>query len=249
MKQLNKSSYSVYIIHVIVMGVFALLLAEFQLPGGIKFVMLTLLSFLFSNLLAIAYDRWFQSNVSLKFGTFVILVVSLFTFIQFGNKKKHAEQITCTSIPQIGLHEAVLAGNMQAVMDNIDCGSDIDLNDPAGGSSPLITAAVFGKTEIALALIDAGADLNFKNNDGSTPLHTAAFFCRTEIVKALLAKGADKTIANHAGSTALDAVAAPFEHVKPVYDYFQNAYGSMGLLLDYEYLRSTRPIIATMLQN
>ena len=117
-----------------------------------------------------------------------------------------------------------------------------------GGASPVITAITFGKTEVALALIAAGADVNFKNNEGSTPLHTAAFFCRTEIVKALLDKGADKNIRNNAGSTALESVTGRFEDVKPVYDYLLSAFGTLGLELDYELLKSTRPKIAGMLR-
>ena len=54
------------------------------------------------------------------------------------------------------------------------------------GSTPLIIAATFGKTEVARALIEAGADLGMRNNHGSTPLHVAAFLCRPEIVEAML---------------------------------------------------------------
>jgi len=67
----------------------------------------------------------------------------------------------------------------------------------------LTTAAVFGKTEIALALVNAGADVNIINNDGSTPLHTAAFFCHTVL----------------------------------------------GLKLDFEQLKTSRPVIAEMLKQ
>lgn len=112
----------------------------------------------------------------------------------------------------------------------------------------MTTAAVFGKTEIALALIDAGADVNITNNDGSTALHTAAFFCRTEIVKALLAKGADKNLKNNAGSTALESVLAPYSAVQGIYEYFAKTYEPLGLKLDFEQLKTTRPVIAEMLK-
>ncbi len=67
-------------------------------------------------------------------------------------------------------------------------------------------------------LIDAGADLNFRNNDGSTPLHTASFFCRPELVALLLKKGADKSIKKKYGQTAYETVAGPFADLKKVYD-------------------------------
>lgn len=71
---------------------------------------------------------------------------------------------------------------------------------------------------MARILIEAGADLNFQNNDGSTALHTAAFFCRPEIVKMLLDKEADKTIRNKFGATAYESLTPPFSDVKNVYD-------------------------------
>ena len=149
--------------------------------------------------------------------------------------------------PSIGLQEAVITGNAEAIRQHIKAGTNLDEKDPTGGSTPLITSAVFGKTEIALLLMEAGADLNAQNNEGSTPLITAAFFCRPEIVEALLAKGADKTIQNKQGSTALDSVTGSFESVKPIYDYFNTALNQLGLVLDYDYLQTTRPVIAKML--
>jgi peptidoglycan/LPS O-acetylase OafA/YrhL len=253
MNHLNKSSYQVYIIHLIVLGFLALAMINLQIAGFIKFVLLTMLTYIISNGIVIAYHRWFQQNMSLRFGTFTILVVALFAFIRFGNKVSDNGQLpvaqTVVMLPAMGIHEAVITGNMEVIQQYIHTGADLDEKDPMGGSSPLITAAVFGKSEIAMALINAGADVNFKNNEGSTPLHTAAFFCRTEIVDALLAKGADVSIKNNAGSIAWDAVSGPFESVKGIYDYFKKAYGPMGLELDDEQLKTTRPVIATMIKN
>ena len=81
---------------------------------------------------------------------------------------------------------AVLSGNLEAVRQHIEAGTDINKKDAMSGATPLISAASFGKTDIAKALIDAGADLTPKNNDGSTALHVAAFFCRVEIVQMLI---------------------------------------------------------------
>lgn len=155
---------------------------------------------------------------------------------------------TSAQAPQMDIHTAVVTGNLEAVQMHIAAGSDINIKDPFGGSSPLISAAVFGKTEIAKVLIDAGADIDFQNNEGSTALHTAAFFCRPEIVKMLLAKNADKTIKNKYNATAYENVAGSFQEVKPVYDMMVSALGPMGLKLDYAYLEKTRPEIATLLK-
>jgi NAD(P)-dependent dehydrogenase (short-subunit alcohol dehydrogenase family) len=150
--------------------------------------------------------------------------------------------------PGVGLHEAAMGGNLQAIQQHIEAGADLNAREPAGGSSPLMTAATFGHTEAALALIEAGADLDQQNNDGSTALLTAAFFGRTEIVEALLAAGADKSIRNNAGSTALDVVTVPFESLEPTYDFLGSLLAPYGLELDYDRIKRARPGIAEVLR-
>jgi len=150
--------------------------------------------------------------------------------------------------PSVDIHTAVVTGNKEALLQHIKAGTNINEKDPFGGSSPLISAAVFGKTEEARILIDNGADLNFQNNDGSTALITAAFFCRPEIVKMLLDKGADKNLKNKFGARAYESVAGSFEEAKPSYDMMSKVLGPMGLKLDYAYVEKTRPEIATLLK-
>lgn len=150
--------------------------------------------------------------------------------------------------PAIDIHTAVVSGNREALKQHIEAGTDINEKDPFGGSSPLISAALFGKTEMAKMLIDAGADINFQNNEGSTALHTAAFFCRPEIVKLLLEKNADKTIRNKYNSTAYESVAGPYADLKPTYEMLEKMLAPMGLKLDYAYIEKTRPEIANMLK-
>jgi uncharacterized protein len=182
----------------------------------------------------------------------MVMFAMLLTSAACQDKKGTAQENTSTKTgvkpPQIDIHTAVVTNNLEVVRQHIAAGSDINVKDPFGGSSPLISSAVFGKTEIAKALIDAGANLNLKNNDGSTALHTSAFFCRPEIVKMLLAKGADKTIKNNYNATAYESVLAPFKDVKAVYDMMGNALAPMGLKLDYAYVEKTRPEIAAMLK-
>ena len=150
--------------------------------------------------------------------------------------------------PSVGLHQAALEGNLEAIRQHIEAGADLNEKDPLGGSSPLIVAATFGQTDVARALIEAGADVDQKNNDGSTALLTAALFCHTEIVEALLDKGADKSIRNNAGSTALEVVTVPFDAIRGIYDYFGAVLKPYGLELDYERIEMTRPKIAEILR-
>ena len=239
------------------MGIFALLIKDLDLPVLVKFFILTILTFVISNLLVYAYRSVMQRIPSIKIVRMAIpaaaVLLSILVYTMQANSVKEIETSLISqdiqSAPGVGLHEAVIQGDMVAIRQHIKAGSDLDEKEANGGSSPLITAAVFGKTEIALALIEAGADVNYLNNEGSTPLHTAAFFGRTEIVEALLANGADLTIKNKAGSTALESVLAPFDIVKPYYDYFVETFGPLGLELDYNQLKIERTDIAEILKN
>jgi NAD(P)-dependent dehydrogenase (short-subunit alcohol dehydrogenase family) len=157
-----------------------------------------------------------------------------------------AEATGEASVPD--LHMAALEDDLESLRQGITAGADVDEPEPGTGSTPLITAAMFGSTEVARALIEAGADVDAQNADGSTALITAAFMGRTDIVEALLEAGADRDIRNNAGSTALEAVTVPFESVRGIYDYLVTSLGPYGLELDYEELQRERPIIADMLR-
>lgn len=155
--------------------------------------------------------------------------------------------VSGTKAPEVDIHTAAITENLAALKQHIAAGSNLNERDAFGGSSPLISAVVFGKTKAAKILIDAGADINFQNNDGSTPLITAAYFCRTEIVKMLLEKGADKSITNKYGATAYQSVSFPFADAKSGYDMMGQMLKPMGLVLDFAYIEKTRPEIAAML--
>lgn len=187
---------------------------------------------------------------SLKTTMYVTLLATALLLSACGGKGNASQNAVESDIkaPEIDLHTAVISDNMEAVKQHIAAGSDLNVRDPFGGSSPLISAAVFGKTEMAKVLIDAGVDLNFQNSDGSTALHTAAFFCRPEIVQLLLEKNVDKTIKNKFGATAYENVAGSFSDIKAAYDMMGKVLGPMGLKLDYAYIEKTRPEIAEMLK-
>jgi CubicO group peptidase (beta-lactamase class C family) len=175
----------------------------------------------------------------MKTVTTAILIVPLLTPVPVCGQE--------TPAPSVGLHVATLRGNVEAVRQHIAAGSDLNAKD-AYGSTPLIIAAAFGKTEVARALIAAGADLDLTNNEGGTALHTAAFLCRPEIVRALLDHGANKYLRDDLGNTAFDAVAGPFEDVKGTYDRIAQALAPLGMVLDYDQIKTTRPRIAEMLR-
>jgi ankyrin repeat protein len=178
----------------------------------------------------------------------IILVTVLVTVASCGKSQSTEKTSSVVKAPAVDIHTAVVTGNQEALKQHIAAGTNLNEKDPFGGSSPLISASVFGKTAEAKLLIDAGADVNFQNNDGSTALHTAAFFCRPEIIKLLLAKNADKTIKNKFGATPYVSVLGNFADVKGIYDMMGKMLEPMGLKLDYTYIEQTRPQIAEMLK-
>jgi ankyrin repeat protein len=185
----------------------------------------------------------FRTAIKITFLVFSLISASCQT-------KEKGSQNNASSVkaPEVDIHTAVVTENEAALKQHIAAGTNINEKDPFGGSSPLISASVFGKPKMAKILIDAGADINFQNNDGSTALHTAAFFCHPEIVKMLLDKSADKTIKNKFGATPYETVAGSFTEAKGSYEMMEKILGPMGLKMDFAYIEKTRPEIATMLK-
>jgi len=192
---------------------------------------------------------------SLKILTNMSLLLLLLTTAcgQSGNKTKTdanntTDMESVVAKPKIDIQAAILSDNIEAVKQHIDAGTDLNKKDAMSGSTPLITAASFGKNKIAQVLIDAGVDLTAKNNDGATALHTAAFFCRIEVVQSLIDAKADKTAKNNFGMTPRESVMGPFAEIKPIYEMLQQQLGPIGLQIDLAEIEKTRPVIAMMLQ-
>lgn len=69
-------------------------------------------------------------------------------------------------------------------------------------------AVISGNLEVVNQHIDAGTDINLKDQmSGSSPLITAATFNQKEIAKALIDAGADLSVKNNDGATALHVAA------------------------------------------
>lgn len=193
-----------------------------------------------------------QIKTSITLTTKSLFLIAIVFLGSCNDRKASAQKSTSdqtkVKAPSIDIHTAVVSGDVETIKQHIAAGTNINEKDPYGGSSPLISASLFGKTDVAKVLIDAGADINLQNNDGSTALHTAAFFCRPEIVKMLLDKKADKTIRNNYKSTAYESVAGSFGDVKSTYEMMEKMLGPMGLKIDFAYVEKTRPVIAALLK-
>lgn len=185
--------------------------------------------------------------ISLKTVFSFTLAISLLA-IACSESDKSTKTKSLVDKPKIDIQTAILSDNLDIVKQHIEAGTDINKKEQMSGSTPLISAATFGKTAIVKALIDANADLSIKNNEGATALHIAAFFCRVEIVQLLIDAKADKTVKNNFGATPRESVMGPFADMKPVYEMLQQQLGPLGLQLDLNEIEKTRPVIAMMLQ-
>ena len=149
--------------------------------------------------------------------------------------------------PDIDIWTAAARGNIEAIKQHVEAGTDLNAKEPPGGSTPLMVAATFGQVEVVKFLIEKGANVNATSNDGSTALHGAAFFCHTEIVKLLLDKGTKVNAKNIRGETPLDAVAGDWsQELEDIYNFLAELW---KLQLDLEKIRAIRPKIAAMLQK
>jgi ankyrin repeat protein len=86
-------------------------------------------------------------------------------------------------------------------------GAGADLNSVAANPmriQPLHAAAAGRHGDVAGLLIDAGAEVNAKQNHGWTPLHSAAANGDGELVDRLVAAGADPAATNDDGKTAAE---------------------------------------------
>ena len=83
---------------------------------------------------------------------------------------------------------------------------DFDVNDRDGmNHTALYWAIIHGCADVIQVLIDAGADINTKNDHGCAPLHFAC--CAPVVVKMLVEAGARVCVTDNVGSTCLTVAA------------------------------------------
>ena len=71
------------------------------------------------------------------------------------------------------LHHAVRQGNLDAVLALLDGGADINDTSLVDHTTPLVMALINGQFDIAMRLIERGANPNIASADGMTPLYAA----------------------------------------------------------------------------
>ncbi len=120
-----------------------------------------------------------------------------------------------TKTPDIDIWKAVSEGDIDAVKQHIDAGTDINgafiaEGIPGSGGTPLHIAALANQTEIAELLLGNGADIDARAADyfKGSPLHWAAAFGEKEMVEFLVGAGADVNAEDINGGTPLDGALA-----------------------------------------
>jgi len=132
-----------------------------------------------------------------------LLLTTIAAVVLVGCGESQSPEPPPPKAPDISIHKAAVAGNIEAVKQHLAAGEDVNWKNDFG-FTPLYYATWGGHKEIAELLIADGADVNKDDDDESTPLHCAADEDQTEIAELLIAKGADVNAKNDDSETPLD---------------------------------------------
>lgn len=108
---------------------------------------------------------------------------------------------------QRSLHNAASNGDVEQVkrLLNGPASNYVDINGPdEEGTAPIIYASCFGHSDVVLALLKAGAEVDRQDKNQWTPLMWAMTNRHKEIAKILLDHNASPTIKSSSGRTAFD---------------------------------------------
>ena len=114
--------------------------------------------------------------------------------------------VSATAAPALSpdvVHEAVQAGNLDALAAALAAGGNVDQRDGRGWT-PLMHAANLGYVLMVSPLLEAGANVNLRAADGATALFMATAHGHSDIIEQLMAAGADTVIPGPDGQTAID---------------------------------------------
>ena len=101
------------------------------------------------------------------------------------------------------LYTAASQGNVDAVVNMLNDGADINKNSNLFSYTPLYVASRNGHVEVVNVLLERGADIDKATDSGETPLMVVSWMGHLEVVRVLLEQGADINKARHGGATPL----------------------------------------------
>lgn len=111
--------------------------------------------------------------------------------------------------PKLDIFDGAALGETVLVLRELDRDPALIGAYSSDGWTPLHLAAFFGNLDLALKLIERGAEVDARSTNAmkNTPLHAAAAGRKTELVRLLLNEGADPNARQQGGWTALQAAA------------------------------------------
>jgi hypothetical protein len=142
---------------------------------------------------------------------------------------------------------AVRDGNLEAVKQSLLAGTSVNAREPQGGATPLNMSALFGQTNVAVLLLEEGADVSIANNDGNTALYLASFFAHPDLVELLLKHGAAVRVKNGWGETPLDLASDSWS--PELENVYKSIADMIGIEIDLPRIRHARPQIAKLLRD
>lgn len=94
------------------------------------------------------------------------------------------------------LTKAVWDNDIPGIQSALKKGADVNAKNGEWGKTALMEASQVGNIEVVKVLLDAGADVNLKDEYDDTALLFSTWKCRTAVTQLLIDKGADVNIQN-----------------------------------------------------
>ena len=177
-----------------------------------------------------------------------IIWITLIPAAIYGGVKKEQVRVILNNNKSLNnIFDAAQSGDLEQIKKIINEDETSINKQSPDGTTPLITACIFGQSEAVSLLVSSGAELDKKNLEGSSAMSVAVFFGYPGIVENLIEVGADLNIKSKDGSTPLDIASAPWKDIKPIYDMVGSIMAAEGLEMDYKRIRSVRPQIVELL--
>ena len=101
------------------------------------------------------------------------------------------------------LHHAARTGDIESAQVLIEGGAEVDANDKWDNTPMSYAIAMSDDQKLVQALIDVGADLNFKDKNGDTLLHRAVRHGNKNLIDVFVSNGLDVNVKNKHGLTPL----------------------------------------------